>query len=211
MGKIVKYALALLAAAAWGLPKPAAGQSPPPIVSTFKPTASEQGTDALALPRVVPLRPFSPTSPIAPVSAAAPKPALDLLTAPTVPAAWLAAPAKLTVIPSGLTTKTPAKPSAPVQDAVKPKIVLTPITAAPVRSVLIPMPVVSAAQPVLKPLTAAAPQTLTAAAPPARSWPPAHLVRKNVQDQEIRAVAHFEPAREPQRPATVPAPLSNFK
>jgi hypothetical protein len=78
--------------------------------------------------------------------------------------------------------------------AATPKVVLTPIA---------PVPVVSAARPILQPLTAATPRV--------RTWPPAHLVRKNVQDQETRGVAYIEPAAAPQAPAVLSAPVGHVK
>ena len=204
MRDLLRYTLALLAAATiCGLAKPVAMQAAPPIVSQFAPaTPIAPEADALILPRVVPPpKAAPPKNPITPASFAASKPAMDLLTAPTVPPAWLTAPSRsgpsqLVVIPSGLPSRPPAALAVPVHAALPPKIVPTPVVAASVAPTLNP-PSAVAVRPTLQPLTKTG--------PPSRSWPPAHLVRKNVGDQETRGVAYFETAPIPQTPGVVVA------
>ena len=206
MRGILRYDLTLLATAAiaFGLTRPAAAQGPSPVVSSFA-TVVHGGpeTDALALPRVVPpsRRLRASTDHILPVSAIAPKPAVDLLAAPTVPSAWLtaptlSAPSQLAVIPSGLPAVGTVKPAVAGQIVGRPKIVLTPIAATPA-------PIIAAARPTLRPLTANRPAI--------RSWPAAHLVREDNHTQETRGVAYFETAPVPQAPAAVPAIPANPK
>jgi hypothetical protein len=199
MHKLTKYALALLMTAACGAAKDAAAEAPAPIASQFATaTRVAPGADPLALPRVVPPRPSPPApSEIVAVSAKAPKLAVDLLTAPTVPPAWLATPAKVAVIPSALPSQAPAKSSLPAPSVPAPKVVLKPVAAAPVRPAFALVPVVCAARPAVHPATAAA--------PPMRSWPPAYVVRPNVPNQETHGVAYFEP----HAPAAVAAPTGN--
>ncbi len=197
-----KYALALLVTAACGAMKPATAQTPAPVVSNFATTAtSAPETNALALPRVVPPPP-APTEIVA-VSSTAPKPAVNLLTAPTIPPAWLATPAKPAVVPSGLPTQVTVKPSASSQGVAAPRVVLTPMAAAPARPALALVPVASLGRPPLQPATASAPLP--------RPWPPAYAVRNNAQDQGTRGVAYFEAAPKPQAPATVTAAPANPK
>jgi hypothetical protein len=204
MRDLLRYTLALIAAATiYGLAKPVAMQAAPPIVSQFAPaTPIVPEADVLVLPRVVPPpKAAPPKNLITPVSFAAPKPAVDLLTAPTVPPAWLtapnrSAPSQLVVIPSGLPSRPPAALAAPVHAALAPKIAPTPVVAASVAPALIPLAVATTTvRPTLQPLTTAG--------PPIRSWPPAHVVRKNVPDQETRGVAYFETAPTRQAPAAV--------
>jgi hypothetical protein len=192
MRKLFRYTLALLVTAACGAAKQAAAQDSAPVVSNFATvTTAAPAVDALALPRVVPPRPSAPsTNPIRLVSTTEPKPAVDLLAAPTVPPAWLATPGKLAVIPSGLPTQPPAKLSPPVPVAAAPKVVLTPLAHGPV------IPVVSGARLTL--------QSLTAAPRLARCWPPAHLVRKNVQDQETSQATYIDAAPQLKTPELVP-------
>ena len=156
-------------------------------------------TDSLALPRVVPpplaSTPKLPITPV-PVTTAAPKPAVDLLTAPTVPPAWLTAPGRsasgqLAVIPSGLPGWPRPASAARVHAALPPKFVPPPVVAVPVTPALTPLTVANVVRPTTQPL--------------AKTWPPAHLVRKNTGDQETRGVAYFETAPLPQTPAAVVA------
>jgi hypothetical protein len=199
MRNILKYTLVLLMTT-YGTAKLVAAQTLSPAVSdSTTATLGKPETDVLALPRVVPPPPALPPKVfITPVSASAPKPAMDLLTAPAVPPAWLAAPsprsAKVTVIPSGLPGPAAAKSVASVPTTATPKVVPMP---------MVPVPVVSAARPALLPLTAAAPRI--------RTWPPAHLVRKNVQDQETHGASYIEPAPPPQAPAVLSAPVGHVK
>jgi len=203
MREILRYALTLLATAAivCGLTQPASAQGPSLVVSSFAPVVhGGPETDALlALPRVVPPPQRLPpsTDHILLISAIAPKPAVDLLAAPTVPPAWLGgptslAPSKLAVIPSGLPAVGTVKPSVIGAIVARPRIVLTPIAA-------VPAPVIVAARPTLQPLTTSRPAI--------RSWPAAHLVRQDSRTQETRGVAYFETAPVPQ----APTPLGNLK
>jgi hypothetical protein len=185
-------AMLATAATAFGLARPAAAQEPCPVISRFATVAhDEPGIDALALPRVVPpLRPSPSTDAVVPVSAVTPKPASDLLAAPTVPPAWLAtptssAPAQLAVLPSGLPAWAPMKSNAPVRFAARPRIVPTPIAAA--RS---------------------AARSLTAPAPIVRSWPPAQLER-DLRARQTHAATYIEAAPQPAVPAAVTAIPAN--
>jgi hypothetical protein len=201
MRGILRCALALLATAttALGLTRLALAEGPSPVVTSFTTVVHvAPETDALALPRVVPPPQRSPVSPdhILPVSAITPKPAVDLLAAPTVPPAWLSAPTtsatpKVAVIPSGLPVAGVVKPSIAVQMVARPKIVLAPLVAAPA-------PIIAVAGPRIQPWTARR--------PPIRPWPAAHLVREDIRTQETIGVAYFETAPAPQAPVVVAHP-----
>ena len=132
MRNILKYTLVVLMTTTYGRQTPSP-QTRSPAVSDFTTaTPDKQETDVLALSRVVPrlrrhcrprflLRPYRPR----------PKAAMDLLTAPAVPPAWLARllrdRPKSPVIPSGLPGLTSVKSLAPFPMAAAPKVVLMPM------------------------------------------------------------------------------------
>ncbi len=183
-------AFPLGAAAVMFLARPVQAQTSMSAVSNSAPAVRyETGDDALALPRVVP--PFGPSAPVAGLAAPAPapatRPAIDLLAAPPVPKAWLAAPNasapnKLAVVPSGLAGRAPANFS-------------TLAVAPSVKPALTSKPAFASARPTLEPLTSK---------PATRVWPAAHLVRKNTDSPETRPVSYMETISTPQAPSVVP-------